>query len=107
MACAPACFPQGDCLTAAAAATSPLASRWLQEAASASAHEESVRYKQTARLAHPSMLQPPSLSTRGQSHRDKVTPFWNIFDQMLGNAYCHQSNTKVCVDGDDMEEQRS
>ncbi|UZJ51723.1 hypothetical protein CBS101457_001043 [Exobasidium rhododendri] len=39
------------------------------------------------------MLQSPGLSSRGQSHRDKVTPFWSIFDQMLGNAYCHESNT--------------
>jgi len=51
--------------------------------------------RRMSKSTHPHMLQAPRLSTRGESHRDKVTPFWCIFDQMLGNAYCHQTNPKV------------
>lgn len=34
----------------------------------------------------------PALSTRGQKHGSKVTPFWDIFDRIIGNAYCHEAN---------------
>lgn len=41
---------------------------------------------------------PPSLSLRGQKHRDEVTPFWHVFDEMLGNAFSQEDNPLVSVE---------
>lgn len=42
-----------------------------------------------------SMLQPPALSLRGQHHGSKVTPFWDVFERIIGNAYCHETNKEA------------
>jgi aspartate/methionine/tyrosine aminotransferase len=34
----------------------------------------------------------PCLSARGQRHGKKVTPFWDVFDRIIGNAYCETTN---------------
>lgn len=38
------------------------------------------------------MTSPHMLSKRGQRHASKVTAFWTTFDNIIGNAYCHQTN---------------
>jgi hypothetical protein len=34
----------------------------------------------------------PCLSARGQGHGKKVTPFWDVFDKIIGNAFCEITN---------------
>lgn len=34
----------------------------------------------------------PTLSARGQKHGKNVTAFWDIFDRIIGNAFCHETN---------------
>lgn len=88
MACAPACLPQPGCFDFFS-----LISQEEREVGTKSL--DGSKIGQLARATHPTMLRPPTLSLRGQCHRDTVTPFWSIFDQMLGNAFCHETNTKV------------
>ncbi|MCO5549812.1 hypothetical protein L7F22_003286 [Adiantum nelumboides] len=34
----------------------------------------------------------PALSSRGQKHGKNVTAFWDIFDRIIGNAFCYETN---------------
>lgn len=46
----------------------------------------------TRRREAPGTLRKPALSSRGSAHRDKVTPFWSIFDRILCDCFCAARN---------------
>lgn len=119
MACAPACFPDGGPLCAStpilssdpawqealesSATLSRAAASALQQhqqaaaAAAAASGEQSYDSIASSSKSSSVALAPPRLSSRGEAHAAKVTPFWNTFDCMLSDGFNASSNREGIV----------
>lgn len=89
MACAPSTFPSFPCVAVPSGCDLSVQPPTVQKSAF------SLLSARANRTEH--MLKAPNLSSRGQSHEKKVTPFWDVFDRIIGNAYCSKNNPKGTV----------